>query len=102
MHTDPQVGERIGLGGIIAPGLLIMGFVGQLVSDFVGPNALHSFVARFTAMTHLQDVIVCTGTITDKYEDDREGRIVGQVKASDQTGQVKLRGSFVANMPERG
>lgn len=102
VHTDPQVGERIGLGGIIAPGLLIMGFVGQLVSDFVGPSALHSFATRFTAMTHLQDVITCTGTITDKYEVEGEGRIVGQVQASDQIGQVKLTGSFVAAMPRRG
>ena len=79
-----------------------MGFVGQQLSDFVGPTTLHSFSSRFTAMTHLQDVIICTGTIPEKYEVDGEGRIVGQVQAADQTGQVKLRGSFVANMPERG
>src|SRR5512135_1702904 len=102
VHTDPQVGERIGLGGIIVPGLLIMGFVGQLVSDFVSPTALHTFAARFTGMTHLQDVITCTGTITDKYEVDGQGRIVGQVQAADQTGQVKLTASFVAVMPRRG
>ena len=102
VHTDPQVGQRIGLDGIIAPGLLIMGFVGQLVSDFVGPTALHSFAARFTGMTHLQDVMTCSGTITDKYEVEGQGRIVGHVQATDQTGQVKLTGSFVAVLPKRG
>ena len=102
VHTDPQVGQRIGLDGIIAPGLLIMGFVGQLVSDFVGPTALHSFAARFTGMTHLQDVMTCSGTITDKYEHEGQGRIVGHVQATDQTGQVKLTGSFVAVLPKRG
>jgi acyl dehydratase len=102
VHTDPQVGQRIGLGGIIAPGLLLMGFVGQLISDFVGPTALHSFSARFTGMTHLDDVITCTGTITDKYEIDGQGRIAGEVQAADQTGHVKLRGSFVVVVPRRG
>jgi acyl dehydratase len=102
VHTDPQVGQRIGLGGIIAPGLLLMGFVGQLISDFVGPTALHSFSARFTGMTHLDDVITCTGTITDKYETDGQGRIAGEVQAADQTGHVKLRGRFVAVLPKRG
>jgi hypothetical protein len=53
-------------------------------------------------MTHLQDVIICTGNITDKYEVDGEGRIVGQVQAADQTGQVKLTGNFVVAMPKRG
>ena len=28
LHTDPSVGEAIGTGGIIAHGMLIMGFVG--------------------------------------------------------------------------
>jgi acyl dehydratase len=102
VHTDPQVGQRIGLDGIIAPGLLMMGFVGQLVSDFVGPTALQSFAARFTGMTHLQDVMTCSGTITDKYEVEGQGRIVGHVQATDQTGQVKLTGSFVAVLPKRG
>jgi acyl dehydratase len=102
VHTDPQVGQRIGLGGIIAPGLLLMGFVGQLISDFVGPTPLHSFSARFTGMTRLDDVITCTGTITDKYEVDGQGRIAGEVQAADQTGHVKLRGRFVAVVPKRG
>ena len=102
VHTDPKVGERIGTGGIIAPGLLIMGFVGQLLSDFVGPTALQSFAMRFTGMTYLDDVITCTGTITDKYEADGEGRIAGQVQAADQTGHVKATGTFVAAVPKRG
>ena len=33
LHTDPKIGEMIGTGGIIAHGMLIMGFVGQLLSD---------------------------------------------------------------------
>src|SRR6266513_4140771 len=68
LHTDPKVGESIGFGGIIAHGMLLVGFVGQLLSDFVGPTALRAFGVRFRGMTHLDDVITCTGTITDKYE----------------------------------
>src|SRR5438477_9437534 len=74
LHTDPKVGEAIGFGGIIAHGMLIMGFVGQLLSDFVGPTALRAFGVRFRGMTHLDDVITCTGTITEKYEADRASR----------------------------
>ena len=102
VHTDPKVGERIGIGGIIAPGLLMMGFAGQMLSDFVGPTALRSFAMRFKGMTHLGDVITCTGTITDKYEADGQGRIAGEVQVADQTGQVKATGTFVAAVPKRG
>ena len=66
LHTDPKIGEMVGTGGIIAHGMLIMGFVGQLLSDYVGPTALRKFGVRFKGMTHLDDVITCTGTITNK------------------------------------
>lgn len=101
LHTDPKIGEAIGTGGIIAHGMLIMGFVGQMLSDYVGPQALKKFGVRFKGMTHLDDEITCTGTITEKYEENGEGRIAGKVQAADQNGDVKVTGTFVATLPRR-
>ena len=101
LHTDPKIGELIGLGGIITHGMLIMGFVGQMLSDYVGPTALRKFGVRFKGMTRLDDVITCTGTITEKHEVDGEGRITGKVQATDQNGDVKVAGTFVAALPHR-
>jgi len=101
LHTDPKIGELIGVGGIIAHGMLIMGFVGQLLSDYVGPTTLRKFDVRFKGMTRLGDVITCTGTITEKYETDVEARIAGKVQATDQNGEVKVAGTFVAALPHR-
>lgn len=99
LHTDPKIGEMIGTGGIIAHGMLIMGFVGQMLSDYIGPQALKKFGVRFKGMTHLDDEITCTGTITEKYEENGEGRIAGKVQAADQTGDIKVTGTFVAALP---
>jgi len=101
LHTDPKIGELVGTGGIIAHGMLIMGFVGQLLSDYVGPTALRKFGVRFKGMTRLDDVITCTGTITEKYEADGAARIAGKVQAADQNGDVKVTGTFVAALPRR-
>jgi acyl dehydratase len=101
LHTDPKFGELVGIGGIIAHGMLIMGFVGQMLSDYVGPTALRKFDVRFKGMTRLDDVITCTGTITEKHETDGEARIMGRVQASDQNGDVKVAGTFVAALPRR-
>jgi acyl dehydratase len=101
LHTDPKIGEEIGTGGIIAHGMLIMGFVGQLLSDYAGPNALRKFGVRFKGMTRLNDEITCTGTITKKYEADGEGRIAGKVQAVDQNGDVKVAGTFIVALPHR-
>jgi len=101
LHTDPKIGELVGIGGIIAHGMLIMGFVGQLLSDYVGPTTLRKFDVRFKGMTRLDDVITCTGTITEKYETDGEARIAGKVQATDQNGEVKVAGTFVAALSHR-
>ncbi len=101
LHTDPKFGEAIGTGGIIAHGMLVMGFVGQLLSDYVGPEALRSFGVRFKGMTHLDDVITCSGSITKKYEENGEARIAGKVQAADQNGDVKVTGTFVAAVSRR-
>lgn len=101
LHTDPKVGEEIGTGGIIAHGMLIMGFVGQLLSDYAGPDTLRKFGVRFKGMTHLNDEITCSGTITEKYEIEGEGRIAGKVQAVDQNGDIKVSGTFIAALPHR-
>ena len=101
LHTDPKIGELVGTGGIIAHGMLIMGFIGQALSDYVGPTALHKFGVRFKGMTHLEDVITVTGTITEKYESDGVGYIAGKTQAADQNGDVKATGTFVAAVPRR-
>jgi hypothetical protein len=46
-------------------------------------------------------VITCTGTISEKYEANGEGRIAGKVQAVDQNGDVKVAGTFVAALPKR-
>ena len=102
LHTDPKIGEMVGTGGIIAHGMLIMGFVGQMLSDYVGPTALRKFGVRFKGMTHLEDEITCSGIITEKYEADGEARIAGKMQAADQNGDVKVTGTFVAALPKRG
>jgi acyl dehydratase len=101
LHTDPKFGELAGTGGIIAHGMLIMGFVGQMLSDYVGPTVLRKFDVHFKGMTRIDDVITCTGTITEKHEVDNEGRITGKVRATDQNGDVKVAGTFVATLPHR-
>ncbi len=101
LHTDPKFGEMVGTGGIISHGMLIMGFVGQMLSDYVGPTALRKFGVRFKGMTRLDDVITCTGTITEKNEVEGVGIIAGKVQAADQNGDVKVSGTFVAALPRR-
>lgn len=64
LHTDDAFAQKIGLPGVIAHGMLVMGFLGEYVNKLAGEVALvKDFKMRFGAMTFLKDVITCTGTV---------------------------------------
>lgn len=97
LHTDPEVGRTIGIGGQIAHGMLIMGFVGQAVTRWVPKKYLKSFSVRFAGMTRPDDVITVTGKVVEKQEDRR--RIRCEVTAKNQKDELIITGQFEAELP---
>lgn len=82
LHTDDAFAQKIGLDGVIAHGMLIMGFLGQYVNELAGNNAeINSFNMRFGAMTVPGDSIVCSGKVVNIYEEDGVGFIQIELKA---------------------
>ena len=66
LHTVHAFGEMAGFGGVIAHGMLSMGSVGQLLTDWVGPEALKKLKVRFSGVVKPGDVITCKGKILEK------------------------------------
>ncbi|MBN6185539.1 MaoC family dehydratase N-terminal domain-containing protein [Aneurinibacillus sp. BA2021] len=99
IHTMESVGQEAGLGGVIAHGMLIMGFVGQALTTWVPRSAITKFGVRFSAITRPGDTITVRGQITAKEETD-EGTVVKiKVQAVDQKGEVKVKGNCEALLP---
>lgn len=64
LHTDDDFARSIGMDGVIAHGMLIMGFLGQYVQEIAGTESLvHQFNMRFGAMTKPGDAITCGGIV---------------------------------------
>lgn len=101
LHTDPEVGRAVGIGGTIAHGMLIMGFVGQAITGWIPKKYLRKFGVRFAAMTRPGDVVTVTGKVVEKKEDGAEKLIVCQVEAKNQKDAVLVSGSFEAALPSR-
>ncbi|WP_207637521.1 MaoC/PaaZ C-terminal domain-containing protein [Desulfotruncus alcoholivorax] len=101
LHYMPEIGQMAGTGGVIAHGMLIMGFAGQAVAGWIPNRYLTRFSVRFVGMTKLGDTITVTGTITGKREEQEFGIITGEVIAADQNGEIKLKGTFEASLPKR-
>jgi acyl dehydratase len=99
LHTDDDIGKMAGIGGVIAHGMLIMGFVGQAVTNWIPKKNLKKLNVRFAGMTKPGDTISVTGKVVDK---NAENNIITcEVFAKDQNEQVKIQGSFEAKLPKK-
>mgnify|MGYP001089935854 CR=1 FL=1 len=99
LHMDDEWGTMAGMGGRIAHGMLLMGFVGQAITNYIPKKNLKKFSVRFGGMTKLEDVITITGSIKDKRSDNGENIITGELVAADQNGDMKVSGTFEASLP---
>lgn len=70
LHTDDEFARSIGMSGVVAHGMLIMGFLGEYVMQLAGTNAEPArFRMRFGAMTKPGDEITCSATVEKVYEE---------------------------------
>ncbi len=99
LHLDPSIGEAAGFGGVIAHGMLIMGFMGEAITNWIPNRFLSKFKARFIGITRPNDTITITGRVIEKKEP--ENKILCSVAAKDQNGELKIKGTFEALLPSR-
>lgn len=94
IHTVEEYAQEVGLGGVIAHGMLTMAFVGQLLTEWVGLDGqMEGFKVRFTGMVRPGDVITCSGRVTERLETDGTLRLVCKVQAITQQGEVAMKGT---------
>jgi acyl dehydratase len=61
----------------------------------VPQSALRSYLVRFAAITHVGDVITCSGRVVEKFVQDGEQRLRLQLETVNQDGETKLSGEAV-------
>jgi acyl dehydratase len=100
LHTDPEFGKAAGVGQI-AHGMLVMGFVGQAVTDWLPKKYLKKYQVRFAGMARPGDVITITGAVKDKKKEGIHNLILCDVEARNQKNELLVTGSFEAELPNR-
>lgn len=92
LHFMASAGIRAGQDGVIAHGMLIMGFMGQAASGWLPGSRLKRLKTRFIKPTRPGDIITVNGKITAKEMDGGRPYITCVLSAADQNGQVKATG----------
>ena len=95
IHVDIDFAKQAGFSDVFAHGMLVMGYLGQALTDAVSPSRIRSFSTRFAAITQLGAALTCEGTVTELIEQGGEKRAKLALTTKDQNGEVKLAGEAV-------
>ncbi|MDT8272503.1 MAG: MaoC/PaaZ C-terminal domain-containing protein [Desulfomonilia bacterium] len=102
LHTDDDFAKAVGMkDGVIAHGMLIMGFAGQAVTAWVPKKYLKKFGVRFAGMTKPGNTITVTGKVTDKKQEAGQNLVFCELTVTDEVGDVKITGNFTAALPSK-
>lgn len=88
IHWDPDRGREMGLDGVIAHGMLSMGFLGEYVAGLAGPEKVRRLQVRFVAMVRPGDELTCRGTVRSV----ESGRALLDIWAENQDGEKVTTG----------
>ena len=98
LHVDPEAGKAVGLGQI-AHGMLVMGFVGQAITNWIPQKYIRKFSVRFAGVTNIGDVITVSGKVVDKKQEAEHQVIRCEVVAKNQKDGLVVAGQFEASLP---
>ncbi len=93
IHLDDAEAQAGGLPGVIVHGMLMMAILGQMLTAVVPQSRIKAFSNRFAAMAVPGDMIICTGKVVGKREEDGARLVDLEIAAQNQKGDVLLKGA---------
>jgi acyl dehydratase len=99
LSVDEQLARNSGFPSSLAPGMLAMGFMGELVIDWLRGARLRRFWSRFVKIIWPGDVITSRGRVTDRrFEGDGVYLVDIELWAENQKGELVVRGGVTAQL----
>jgi acyl dehydratase len=102
IHHDEKFSVRAGNETVFAHGMLSMGLMGKMLTDWVGDGNLRNFRVRFVNRVWPTDTVAYKAVVTDKQEEHGEYVISADIYAENQYGIRTIEGSMRAALPKRG
>lgn len=94
LHIDEPHAKNAGFPSALAPGMIAMGFLGELAVDWVRGARLRKFHARFVKIVWPGDVLTARGRVVERRFEEA-GRYTADIElwAENQRGELVVRGS---------
>ncbi|SEM08820.1 Acyl dehydratase [Stigmatella aurantiaca] len=92
VHVDEVYAKSVGMPSVYAPGMLIMGMLGQLISDWARGGQLRRYGVRFIKMVWPGDTVVCKGRVSDRHGSGGRYFVEIDLWAENQRGELLMKG----------
>jgi acyl dehydratase len=100
LHLDEPFAHALGFPMLFAPGMLAMGFVGQLLTAWLRRGHVRRLAARFVKIVWPGDELTCRGRIAELRRDGGACYADVELWAENQKGEAVLRGSATCELYE--
>ena len=97
IHINQNFAKKSGLPNVIAHGMLIMSYLGRLLTNFIPQSSIKNFTVQFSNMTHLNQQVICTGKVLEKDSIDGKEVVTISLKVEDLQGEKKIIGQAIIN-----
>ncbi len=101
IHHDELYAIRGGNDRVFAMGMMTAGFLGHMITDWVGDGKLRRYKIRFGRQVWPGDTITCKGKITRKYTEGGKNYLEADVFAESQRAEKVITGTMVAEVPSK-
>ncbi|MBA64554.1 MAG: dehydratase [Candidatus Marinimicrobia bacterium] len=92
IHIDTDYTKRIGLSDVIAHGMLIMGYLGRVLTNNLNQNQILEYGVQFSSITNIGDKLACSGIVKEILNNKKNKIIKLELKVKDQNNDTKLKG----------
>ncbi len=100
IHHDEPFARQARSGGIIAHGMMIMGYLGRVATAYLGTAHFDRFKIRLLDVTRPGDTLRLGGQVTDVTPRERGVVVTLALRATRTTGEVVAEGQVVATVAD--
>tara|TARA_Y100001978_G_C23672701_1_gene424712 strand:+ start:551 stop:970 length:420 start_codon:yes stop_codon:yes gene_type:complete len=92
LHIDTDYAKRVGFKDVIAHGMLIMGYLGRILTNNINQSQILEYNVQFISITNIGDQLTCTGSVKKIRDIDNNKEIELDLTVKNQFNDVKLIG----------
>ncbi len=98
IHINLDFAKQTGFNEVIAHGMLIMGYLGRVLTDNINQHNILEYGVKFLSVTNLGDILSCSGSVADIIKSDSQRKIRINLRVENQHNEKKITGYSIINI----